>query len=390
MLPKIILKPGRAKPFWLGHPWVFSEAIANIEGAPTTGSQVLLYDEKKQEIARGLYNPDSQIRVRLFGSPDADLDQANTWRQKITQAIQLRRALGLPNANTNAYRLINAEGDGLSGLTVDVLGDVLSVQCTSVGVSSRAAIIFDLLQELLSPSAIIEVASSHQELEGIDVIPGVRRGALPNEEWQIRENGLLYWVSPLGGQKTGFYCDQRENRARVAALSRGKSILDAYCFSGGFALNALQQGAARATLVDASGKALALAQKNLVANQYNAQTIESDALFFLERCQERFDVVVLDPPKFAKRSKDKPNALQGYRRVNAAGLGLVEPGGFLASCSCSGLITEDDLIRAITEAALDAKRSVSILSLSGAGPDHPVRLPCIEGRYLKCVIARVL
>jgi 23S rRNA (cytosine1962-C5)-methyltransferase len=389
-LTKVIIKPGRARPFWHGHPWVFSEAIARLEGVAIAGDQVSLCDDKGLEIGRGLYNPDSQIRVRLLAKSGVDLDGASFWRSRLQEAISLRQRLGLPSQETNTYRLINSEGDGLSGLTVDVLGEVFSVQCTSIGVSRRAAMIFDLLQDLLAPRAIIEMSSTHQELEGFSVIPGVRRGALPGEEWQIKENGVSYVVSPLSSQKTGFYCDQRENRARVAALCNGKTILDAYCFSGGFALNALSQGASAATLMDASSKALVLAAKNLAVNRFQAELVEQDALYFLERCQESFGVVVLDPPKFAKRAKDTLNALSGYKKLNAAGLRLVEPGGFLVSCSCSGLITEDEFIRAISEAAYEAKRTISLVSISGAGLDHPIRLPCLEGRYLKCVIARVL
>jgi 23S rRNA (cytosine1962-C5)-methyltransferase len=387
---KIILKPGRARPFWHGHPWVFSEGIARQEGSLAAGDQVLLCDDKGVELGRGLYNPDSQIRVRLLSKPGVDLEAPSFWKAKLQEAISLRRRLGLPNQETTAYRLINSEGDGLSGLTVDVLGEVFSVQCTSIGISRRAAMLFDLLQGLLSPRAIIEMSSPHQELEGFSMIPGVRRGELPGEEWPIKENGVWYSVSPLSSQKTGFYCDQRENRARVAQLCQGKKILDAYCFSGGFALNALSRGASAATLVDASAKALALAAKNIAANQFQAALIEQDALYFLERCTESFGVVILDPPKFAKRAKDKINALSGYKKLNAAGLRLVEPGGFLVTCSCSGLITEDELVRAISDAAYEAKRVVSLTSISGAGPDHPIRLPCIEGRYLKCIIARVL
>lgn len=387
---KVILKPGRAKPFWYGHPWVFSEAIRHVEGEATPGAQVLLCDDKNNPIAKGLYNPLSQIRVRLFGTPSDDLDQPAFWRTQIERALERRRRIGLPNDETDAYRLINAEGDGLSGLTVDCFGGVLSIQSTSIGVWERREMIYDALTSLLSPEAIIEVPSSlPQELEGFSVTPGLRRGKLLAEAWRIKENGLWYWVSPVSSQKTGFYCDQRENRQRLARFSQGKTLLDVYCFSGGFSLNALRQGAKEATLVDASSKALTLAEKNLAENNLKGRLVEADALAFLEQCKERFEIVVLDPPKFAKRAKDKTNALQGYRKLNALGLRVVAPKGLLVSCSCSGLVSEEEFLRALAEASYDAKRIVSVVYTLGAGPDHPLRLPWVEGRYLKCVIAQI-
>jgi 23S rRNA (cytosine1962-C5)-methyltransferase len=386
---RAFLKPGRAKPFWYGHPWVFSEAIQRYEAQPAPGELVALCDERGQEIGRGFCNPGSQIRVRLLARPGEEVGP-RFWRDRLGKSLALRAALlGFPSGETNAFRLVNSEGDGLSGLTVDRLGEVLVVQLTSLGLWMRREEIFDALADIFSPQAIVEATSSAQAQEGIQAVPGVKRGKLPAETVVIRENGVQYRVSPVG-QKTGFYCDQRENRRRVAALCQGKRILDAFCFVGGFGLNALRAGAREATFVDSSGKALALVAQNLDLNQAQGRIIEADALRFVEQSEERFDVVVLDPPKFATRAKDKPSALSAYRRLNAAGLRRVEPGGVLVTCSCSGLVSEEEFLRALGEASFDARRSVDVLWTAGAGADHPLRLPAIEGRYLKCVAARVL
>lgn len=387
-MSRAILKPGRAKPFWYGHPWVFSEAIARVEGNPAPGALVRLCDERGSEIGRGLFNPGSQIRVRLLARPGEDLTAA-FWRDRLSKAISLRARLGLPNAETNAYRLVNAEGDALPGLTVDRLGEVLVVQLTSLGLWLRREEIFDALDELVRPAAIVEAASSAHALEGISTEPGIRRGALAGETITVRENGVTYRVAPRS-QKTGFYCDQRENRRRVAQLAAGCRVLDAYCFVGSFGLNALQGGAAAVTFVDSSGPALDLVSENLALNQRAGTVIEANALRFLESSKDEFDLVVLDPPKFAARAKDKESALHAYRRLNAAGLRRVVPGGILVSCSCSGLVSEEELLRVLGEAAFDARRPLQLLWSSGAGPDHPARLPALEGRYLKCITARVL
>jgi 23S rRNA (cytosine1962-C5)-methyltransferase len=384
-----ILKPGRAKPFWYGHPWVFSEALARVEGEAAPGDAVELKDDRGRLIGRGFYNPRSQIRVRLLAGPDEEVDRA-LFARRLAAARDLRRdILGLPSPETTAYRLVNSEGDGLPGLTVDIFGDVAVAQLTSLGMKRREQEIFDALKELLAPRAIVEAAApGPQELEGFQVTPGARYGELPGVV-EIAENGLRYAVEPAA-QKTGFYCDQRENRRRVMLAARGRRVLDAYSFTGGFGLNAARGGAAEVTCVDSSAKALGLARENFSRNGLSCRAIEADAFEFLERCKERFDLVVLDPPKFAKRQKDKPNALAGYRKLAAAGMRVLAPGGLLVACSCSGLVSEDEFLRSLGEGAYDAGRRLAVLSVSGAGPDHPVRLPWLEGRYLKCVTGQVL
>lgn len=390
-MKRAILKPGRAKPFWYGHPWVFSEAIASLEGDPAPGDILDLCDERGRAIARGFYNPRSQIRLRLIARPHEEINAA-FWKKSLSRAVSLRRdLLQLPNSQTDAFRLVNSEGDGLSGLTIDRFGDVLVVQITSLGLRNHAEEIYDALEDLLAPRAILEAAAPNpQSLEGFSVSPGLRRGSLPEAPLIIRENGIRYRLDLISGQKTGFYCDQRENRKRVESLARDRRVLDAFSFTGGFALSCLKGGAKEVTLLDASERALSLAEANLELNGFSGRLVQGDALRFLEICQERFDLIILDPPKFAQKTRDKPQALKGYRRLNALGLGLLAPDGILVTCSCSGLVSEEEFLRALGEAAYDAGRSLEVLSVSFAGPDHPIRLPCVEGRYLKCVIARAL
>jgi 23S rRNA (cytosine1962-C5)-methyltransferase len=391
----VYLKRGRANPIWQGHPWIFSGAIEREEGSPAPGDVVEVRDIEGRFIGRGFHNARSQIRVRMVTQRDEPVDAALV-RRRIEQAGALRRRLALPSAETTAYRLVNSEGDGLPGLVVDVYGDVAAMQFTALGMKRLEETVVDALSAgagLPAPArAVIEVsAGGFAQLEGFGSATRTVRGATV-ERVQCRENGVLLEVEPLRGQKTGMFLDQRDNRARVAALSRGMSVLDVYTYAGGFSLAALKAGAKQATAVDSSAKALERARQHAELNGLpGLETVEADAFRYLETVTPRaHDMVVVDPPKFARAKKDLAAALKGYQRLNQLAMNACAEGGLLCTASCSQLVGAAELERVIAAAARDAGRRVTVLEVRGAGPDHPVPPAFEEGRYLKALICRVL
>jgi 23S rRNA (cytosine1962-C5)-methyltransferase len=389
----VFLKRGRANPLWQGHPWVYSGAIAREEGAPAPGDVVDVADIEGRLIGRGFYNPRSQIRVRLVTSRDEAVD-AKLIARRVEEARGLRTRLGFPSQETNAYRLINSEGDALPGAVADVYGDVVAVQFTALGMKEREQELFDAIEAAMKPRAIVEVsAGGFAQVEGFaSATRTVRGDDAAAREVECRENGLLLAVEPLAGQKTGMFLDQRENRKQLAALSSGARVLDVYTYAGGFALNALRAGAREAVCVDASGRALERVRKHAELNELGpVEAVEADAFRFLETVRPRsFDVVILDPPKFARARKDLPAALKGYERLNALGMNACADGALLATCSCSQLVDGDTFERVIAAAAKDAARRVQVLDVASQGADHPVPPAFGEGRYLKFVLCRVV
>ena len=394
---KLHIKKGRANPFWHGHPWVFSGAIAREEGSAEPGDAVEVVDADGRFIARGLYNPRSQIRARLVTWRDEAIDAALIGR-RVQEARGLRERLGLPSAETNAYRLINSEGDGLPGLTVDVYNDVHAVQFSALGMKLRQEAVYDALAAL-SPRAIVEVAAGgFAQVEGFSSSTRVARGAgeatsaTSVNVVRCRENGLELDVEPLKGQKTGMFLDQRENRRRIAELSRGARVLDVYTYAGGFALNALKGGAREATCVDSSQRALERARAHAALNGLAAlDAVEADAFRYLETARPRSaDLVIVDPPKFARARKDLDAAYKGYQRLNVLAMTACADGALYATCSCSQLVDEEGFERMLASAARDAGRRVQVLQVASQGPDHPVPPAFPEGRYLKFVLCRVV
>jgi 23S rRNA (cytosine1962-C5)-methyltransferase len=389
-MTRVTLRRGRAKPLWFGHPWIYSEAIAQTEGEPAPGSEVAVHDHEGRFVGRGLISPQSQIRVRLFTRRDEPLDDA-FFARRIASAAALRRQLGLPDAATDAYRLINSEGDGLPGLTVDAYGDALVVQFGTIGMWTRQGALVDALAAELKPRTIYASAgSSFAAIEGFAVAPQVLRGE-ERATVTCREHGVVQEVAPLQAQKTGLFLDQRENRARLATLCRDARVLDVYTYHGGFALAALKGGAAQVTAVDISPRALEQAQANARLNGFTElKTVEADAFRYLEAAPPRaVDVCVIDPPKFARARKDLEAALKGYRRLNALALGVVAAGGLLVTCSCSQQVDAEAFERVLAGSAQDARRRLQILEVRSMGADHPLPPGFPEGRYLKCVFARV-
>lgn len=390
---RVVLLPKRARPFYGRHPWVYPGAVAAVEGEPADGEVVDLVSHAGHFVARGLFNSRSKIRVRLYSwDADEQLDR-DFFARRLDGAIRLRQALGLIGPE-HACRLVFSEADGLSGCTVDRYGCWLVVQFTSLGLGQRREIIADLLQERLQPEGIfLRTDRGIGKLEGLEIQDGLLRGAAPPAPVVIEENGVRFQVNLAEGQKTGFYLDQRDNRRVVAQLASGRRVLDAFCYTGGFGLHASKAGASSVLGIDVSEPALALARENTALNGLtNLEFVRDDVfdrLDELAEAGEKFGLVVLDPPKFARDRRAVDEALRGYRRLQALALRLLEPDGFLVTCCCSGLITMAMLEDLLAQLAADARREVQILERRGPAADHPVSVSCLESHYLKCLIARV-
>jgi 23S rRNA (cytosine1962-C5)-methyltransferase len=394
MLPRVVLHPRRARPFYGRHPWVFAGAIARVEGEPVDGGEVDLVSSDGAFIARGLYNSRSNIRVRLFSwQPEVPLD-ADFFRARLASAFRLRDSLGLTKPG-GACRLVFSEGDALPGLTVDRYDRWLVFQFTSLGLAQRRDLLAELCEELLAPAGIyLRTERGIGTLEGLELHDGPLRGGTPPDAVEIDEHGLLFAVNLALGQKTGFYLDQRDNRLEAGKLAGGRRVLDAFCYSGGFALHAARGGAGEVVGVDSSESALALARDNARRNGLEQVRFERGDVFAdldqRVRRGERFGLVVLDPPKFARRKNAVDEALRGYRRLQGLALRLLEPEGFLVSCCCSGLIGLAMLEEVLADVAGAEKRAVGLLQRRGPAADHPVAVACLESHYLKCLIARVV
>ena len=391
---RVILQPRRARPFYGRHPWVFAGAVAAVEGDPPDGAEVDLVSHTGNFVARGFFNSQSKIRVRLYAwSPEMALDRA-FFHQRLEGAFDLRRrVLGLDGPG-QACRLVFSEGDGLSGLTVDRYDRWLVVQFTALALAQRRDLLVEALVELARPEGIyLRTERGMGQLEGLQIQDGPLWGATPPSPIAIEDDGLQVLVNLAQGQKTGYYLDQRDNRRAVARLARGRRVLDAFCYSGGFGLHAARAGATSVLGVDSSEPALELASANARRNGLDNIVFVKDDLFkrldALVTAGERFGLVVLDPPKFARNQHAIDEALRGYRRLQTLALRLLEPQGILVTCCCSGLITADMLIDLLAQLAVEEGRDVQILERRGQAADHPVAVTCLESNYLKCLISRV-
>lgn len=393
--PHVILQPKRARPFYGRHPWVFAGAIAAIEGAPADGAEVDLVASGGSFIARGLFNSQSKIRVRLYSWSPADaLDEA-FFRRRLEAALRLRYGLlGLDNPS-GACRLVFSESDDLSGLIVDRYANWLVVQFTALAMALRREMIADLLVDLVKPQGIyLRTERGVGKLEGLVLHDGPLRGPAPLTPIEIEEDGLFFKVDLGEGQKTGFYLDQRDNRRIFECFAAGRSVLDAFCYTGGFGIYAARAGASQVLGVDASESAIQLARANTARNNLSKIRFEASEVFdFLDervKAQEKFGVVILDPPKFARKKGAVEEALRGYRRLFTLALRLLEPDGILFASCCSGLVQLEDLLELLSQVAVTENRDLQILETRGASPDHPVNVACLESRYLKCLIGRIV
>ena len=391
-IARIYLKPGHIQPVWAGHPWVFAQAVARIDGAPEAGAEVVVCDPRGEPLGRGLYSPRSAIAVRLFTrDPEQAIDTA-FLEQGVRRAIARRAAHGLPSAETTGYRALHAEGDGVPGLIVDVLGDVLAVQFGTVGLALRAPALLDLLEACFRPRAIVDRTSLKiAQQEGFTAELGVRRGDRSLASFQFRERGMGYDIPLTLAQKTGFYFDQRPLRARVEALSRGRRVLDTYAYVGSIALAAARGGASQVVAVDTSGPALEVGARIARDNGLGeaVRYVKGDALAELERARGAFDLVVCDPPKLAPNRTAAVKAIQTMRRLSAAACAALADGGVLVSCSCSAALGHGELARALALGARDAGRTAFVLERLFQGADHPVPAAFPEGLYLSSIIAEV-
>ena len=391
--PTVWLRPNKALPSINHHPWVFVGSVGRIDGMPAPGAAVRLVTVDGKFIAWGLFNPESAIRVRLYSWKEDDPLTEEFFAGRVARAIASRVRLFGDGPELRACRLISSEGDSLSGLTVDRYGDFLLMQWTSLALFQREAIIAAELQRLLKPAGIWRRTDTGvMDKEGLPPSDGLVHGSEPPSDLTVIEHGVEYRVDIRHGQKTGFYFDQRDNRLAVAQLCAGRKVLDVCCYSGGFALTALcRGGAAAVTGVDGSASALELAQGNAERNGLasRATFVKSDAWTYLEQARqrgERYDVVILDPPKLAKARGQIDAALRGYHGLNTMALGVLELGGLLATCSCSGLVSRMEFEGVLTDAALSADRPLRIIDSRGAAPDHPVSVHCPESGYLKCIL----
>ena len=394
MRPCAHLKPRHEGPFRNRHPWVFSGAIGRVEGSPDDGAEVDLRDAGGAFVARGLYNGRSQIRVRLYSWDEAEALDAAFFRRRIERAIALRRdVLGWLTPGT-ACRLVFSEADGLSGLVVDRYDDWLVVQLTSMALARRAELLLDILRELTAARGIyLRTEKGIGKQEGLELSDRLVRGAEPPDRIEIREHDLGFLVDVRVGHKTGWYLDQRQNRLAAARLAAGRRCLDVCCYTGGFAVGLAAAGATEVLGIDVSAPALEVAAENARRNGHDRIGWRAgDALAVLPELAEageRFDLIVLDPPRFAQSRKGLAQALRGYAFLNEAAARLLSPGGVLVTCSCSGRVSRDEFVRMLAAVAAATGRDLQIFAATGAGPDHPVSAACPESDYLKCFFCRV-
>jgi len=391
----VILRPGREKPLHNRHPWVFSGAIAHVEADP--GGLVDVRDGAGQFLARGYYNPHSQICVRLLTWDESEAIDADFWRRRLARAIEGRAALAA-QPDLNAYRLIHAESDGLPGLIVDRYGDCLVLQALTLGIERVKPMLVEALSALCAPRGIIERSDVDvREKEGLAEATGLLWGEEPPDPLEIREHGLRYRVNVHTGHKTGFYLDQRASRRWLLteATLAGRDVLNAFSYTGSFSVCAGAGGAASIVNVDSSGEALAMARENMALNGFDGiptDYLEANVFTQLRiwRGEGRtFDVIILDPPKFAHNPRQIEKAARGYKDINLLAFQLLRPNGLLVTFSCSGVVSADLFQKIVFGASVDAGRDAQIVAWFGQPPDHPVLLAFPEGAYLKGLACRV-
>jgi 23S rRNA (cytosine1962-C5)-methyltransferase len=385
------LKKGRDKPIRAGHPWVFSGALSNVEGKIEPGEECMVRSAGGDSIGFGYYNPASAIRVRMLSLGAAPFSM-DALLERIDRAIGLRR--NLPDvAGAAAYRLINSEGDFLPGLIVDKYNTGLCVQVLSAGMERLRGPIIAHLQETLSPGFLYERSDTDARArEGLAPRSGLVSGAVP-DPLLFKENGLTFGIDLVNGQKTGFFLDQRRNRALAAAYASNAFVCDCFAYSGAFSAYALAHGARRAHVVDVSKSALEIARRNLALNglpSEKADFLADDVFSFLRATTDSYDLIILDPPKFAKHPGEVERAARGYKDINLLAFKKAARGGVVFTFSCSSAIDPRLFRQIVFSAAADSGRLIQVLHVLGAGPDHPFNIAHPEGEYLKGLALRVM
>ncbi|MFD0795660.1 class I SAM-dependent rRNA methyltransferase [Mucilaginibacter litoreus] len=391
----VILKKGKEKAVLQRHPWVFSGAIEHVKGKPANGEIIRLVDAKKSFLAYGFYNAQSRVAVRLL-EWDEDTTINDDWfRNKVRMAVASRSAI-LNDGQTDTCRLIFSESDYLPGLITDKYADHLAVQVLTTGMQNAMPIIIDELTQLLKPKSIFDKSDAASRAhEGLDTINALLYGTPPPALVLVKENGITYGINIAEGQKSGFYCDQRDNRHILARHTKGKKVLDCFCYTGGFTLNCLSNQAASVTSVDSSALAIETLQENIRLNNFgeaNHSAIKSDVNVQLRKFKEdneKFDIIVLDPPKYAPSRSALDRASRAYKDLNRLGMQLLNSGGLLATFSCSGAMDMETFKQVLAWAALDAGKQVQFIYQFTQPEDHPVRASFPEGEYLKGLLCRV-
>jgi 23S rRNA (cytosine1962-C5)-methyltransferase len=391
----IRLKPGREKSLLRHHPWVFDGAIAHVSGQPQVGEIVSLYSAQGQMLGLGGFSPQSQIRVRMWTFDSSSEINASRIHQRLEQAIATRHHF-LSDPTQTACRLVAAESDGLPGLIVDRYADVLVCQFLAASAEWWRSTIVHSLQTLFPGARLYERSDVDvREKEGLPLQMGVLHGTEPPDCFIIRENAVQYWVDVRNGHKTGFYLDQRENRAIVGELAAGKRVLNCFSYTGGFSLAALQGGATHVMNIDSSATMLQLSEKNHDLNHFaddRYQHSAGDVFRVLRQLRDQgqqFDLIVLDPPKFVESQSQLPKAARGYKDINRLAFLLLRPHGLLVTFSCSGLLSAELFQKIVADAALDAHREAQIIRRLGQATDHPTLLSFPEGFYLKGLVCLV-
>ncbi|MCJ7662629.1 MAG: class I SAM-dependent rRNA methyltransferase [Desulfobacterales bacterium] len=427
-MAKVFLKQGREEAPSRGHPWVFSGAIERVEGEVDAGGLVDLFTHAGQFLGRGYYNPRSQIAIRLLSRNPVEIDKA-FFQKRIEGALAIRkpilssettagsRATSSGAGATNSCRLIHSEGDLLPGLICDRYGDYLVLQLNTAGMERFRDWIIAILKDLLSPRMMYDRSDAGAraqeglpdstgpiagaEAEGGPLVSGslasgsdglAREGTVP-DHIEIRENGIKFLVDVKKGQKTGFYLDQRDNRSLIRGLAEGKRVLNCFSYTGGFSIYASLGGAASVTSVEASADALELCKENLILNDIplkGHRLVKADVFQFLRDDQDEYDLIILDPPAFAKRKGQVKGAIRGYKDVNLYAMKRVMKGGLMLTCSCSQHVDAGLFQKILSYAAADARRQLQILGQWGAPSDHPTALHHPEGAYLKAFLLRVV
>lgn len=395
-MKKIILKSGREFSVSRRHPWIFSGAVALVEGSPEPGESVQVFDSMGQGLGVGAYSPESQIRIRMWSFDPATVIDATFIAARVAAAIG-GRACFLAEGATDAFRLINSEADGLPGVIADQYGAWIVCQFTTVGAERWKGVVVDTLQRLSGCSGVYERSDMEaREREGLPQSTGLLAGVEPPELIEMHEGECRFHVNLREGHKTGFYLDQRDNRALIMRYANNSDVLNAFSYTGGFGIAAVAAGAATVTHVDLSEQALELARSNTALNTCeveNSTFIKGDVFEVLRKFRDQgrsFDLIVLDPPKFADSKARLMKAARGYKDINLLGIKLLRPGGVLATFSCSALMTPDLFHKVVSDAAVDAGRDLQVLQRLQQSCDHPEGLCFPEGLYLKGLLCRFL
>jgi 23S rRNA (cytosine1962-C5)-methyltransferase len=389
------LKPGHVQPIWAGHPWVYAQALDRVEGGASRGDEVTVTDPRGNFLGRGFYSPGSAIPVRILTrDPQVALD-VGFFRARLAHALGVRRALGLgdPAAErpTTGYRLVHADGDGLPGLIIDRFDDVLAIQLLTAGMKQREPLILEALHHVVAPRAVVDRTPAQVEkTEAFKPGSGVIRGA-DVKAFVFQERGLRWHIPLELAQKTGFYFDQRELRAKVETLAKGKRVLDAYAFTGSFGLAAARGGASEVVCVDESALAMEVAAENARHNGLASvmRFERQDARRAMQDAHAAFDLAVVDPPRLAPSRGAKEQALVMYAKLAELGCRATKPGGILVLCSCSAAVDLGSLTRALATGAVRANVQTTVIDRGFQGSDHPVPAAFPEGLYLKALVARV-